>query len=132
LFYLEKKYADLMVSHALAEMPDECCGILAGTDGRGLKVYQTANYEHSPLRYSVAPEELLSIYQEIDDKGWKLLGIYHSHTHTEAYPSERDIKHAYWSDALYIIISLINPAQPVIKIFQIAKGKVIEQEYEII
>jgi [CysO sulfur-carrier protein]-S-L-cysteine hydrolase len=131
MFYLEKKYADLMVAHAQAEAPNECCGILAGSDGKVIKLYQAVNAEHSPLRYSVGPEELLSIYREIEEKGWKLLGIYHSHTHSEAYPSERDVKYAFWSEALYFIISLISPSLPVIKIFRIVKSKITEQEYEI-
>ena len=43
--------------------------------------------EHSPFRYNIEPNELFAIYQEIEKMGWQLLDIYHSHTHTQAYPS---------------------------------------------
>ena len=65
LFNLEKKYADEMVAHARAESPNECCGILAGSDGRVIKLYRTTNTEHSPYRYRIDPVEMLAIYKEI-------------------------------------------------------------------
>jgi [CysO sulfur-carrier protein]-S-L-cysteine hydrolase len=131
LFYLEKEYADEMVRQAVAEAPDECCGILAGAGGKVVKLYRATNAEHSPFRYSVDPEELIRVYQEIEERGWELLGIYHSHTFTGAYTSAIDIKYAFWSQSLYFIISLNNPAQPVIKAFRIIKGSVVEEELEI-
>jgi proteasome lid subunit RPN8/RPN11 len=124
IFSLEKNYADGMVAHARAEMPDECCGILAGVEGQVLKLYRTINAEHSPFRYNIEPRELFAIYQEIEKMGWNLLGIYHSHTHTEAYPSPVDIKYAYLPESLYFIISLSDPDRPVIRAFRIAQGKI--------
>ena len=132
MFHLRKKYADEIVSHARAEAPNECCGILAGAKGKVVKIYPATNAEHSPFRYNVAPEELLAIYQELEDKGWDLLGIYHSHTSTGAYPSERDIKYAFWSDARYFIVSLHDQVQPDLRVFRIAKGVVVEEELRII
>jgi [CysO sulfur-carrier protein]-S-L-cysteine hydrolase len=131
LFNLDKEYADAMISHARAEAPDECCGILAGKGGKIAQFYRATNAEHSPFRYSVYPEELIRIYQEIEERGWELLGIYHSHTSTPAYPSATDIKYAFWSPALYFIISVVDPAQPVIRAFRIKKGIVVEEELKI-
>jgi [CysO sulfur-carrier protein]-S-L-cysteine hydrolase len=128
IFYLEKNYVDEMLAQARAEMPDECCGILAGVEGKVLKLYRTTNAEHSPFRYNIEPGELLAIYQEIEEKGWRLLSIYHSHTHTEAYPSPVDIKHAYMPESLYLIISLSNPERSVIRAFHITEGKITEVE----
>jgi proteasome lid subunit RPN8/RPN11 len=128
LFYLDKKYADEMVAQARAEAPDECCGILAGVNGRVIKLYHTANSEHSPDRYSIDPKELIAIYKEIQENSWGLLAVYHSHTHTEAYPSPTDIHSAVLPEALYIIISLSNPGQVVIRGFNISQGKVSEVE----
>ena len=84
-----------MVYYAQEAVPNECCGIIAGANGKIMKLYPTTNAEHSPLRYRIDPKELLTIYKEIEDKEWDLLGIYHSHTHTEAYPSDTDIKLAF-------------------------------------
>jgi proteasome lid subunit RPN8/RPN11 len=130
-FNLEKNYADEMVAHAHAEAPNECCGILAGVKGRVIKLYRTANTEHSPYHYTVDPQELLSIYEEIRDKKWELLGIYHSHTHTEAFPSPTDINSARLPESLYIIISLSDPDRPLIRGFHINEGKVTETELRI-
>jgi proteasome lid subunit RPN8/RPN11 len=130
LFYLEKRYGDEMISHAHSEAPRECCGILAGKNGRAVKLYRTTNSEHSSIGYNIEPYELIKIYHEIEANGWELLGIYHSHPHSEAYPSAIDIRYAFFPESLYFIISLVNPDQPVIRAFRITKGKVEEQELQ--
>jgi proteasome lid subunit RPN8/RPN11 len=130
-FSLEKNYADEMIAHARAESPNECCGIMAGTEGRVIKHYPTTNSEQSPFRYSVDPRELIAIYREIQEKGWEILAIYHSHTHTEAYPSPTDIELAFLAAPLYLIISLTDPNQPAIRGFHIKEGKISEVEVRI-
>jgi [CysO sulfur-carrier protein]-S-L-cysteine hydrolase len=132
MFCIEKKYIDEMVSHARQEMPNECCGVLTGKVGGVIKLFRTTNSEHSPIRYSIEPNELIKIYQEMDAQGWDLLGIYHSHINHEAYPSPVDIKYAYFPQSFYIIISLIDSTQPVVRAFNIIKGGITEQEIEII
>ena len=121
-----------MISHARAEAPDECCGILAGVGSRVLKLYQTTNAEHSPDRFSIEPRQLIAIYQEVQRNRRELLGIYHSHTHSEAYPSPTDIKSAVLSEPVYFIISLADPLQPVLRTFRIVEGKVTEIRLKII
>jgi proteasome lid subunit RPN8/RPN11 len=66
--------------------------------------------------------------RELDQKGWDLVGIYHSHTHTEAYPSKTDVDLAFYPEALYFIVSLENPGAPVIKAFRITDGHIAEEE----
>ena len=132
LFNLETKYADEMVAHARTEAPNECCGILAGNDERVIKLYRTTNTEHSPYRYKIDPVQMLAIYEEIQKNKWKLLGVYHSHTHTEAYPSATDIKSIVLPKSIYFIVSLSNPDQAIIKGFHITEGKITEVELRII
>jgi proteasome lid subunit RPN8/RPN11 len=131
MFYLEEKYAQEMIAHAKEEAPNECCGILAGKEGRIVHLYRAKNAANSPVRYNLDPKELLKITNEIEGNGWELLGIYHSHVNSEAYPSPIDIKLAFWSQALYFIISL-KPPEPVIRAFHIVEGKVKEEEVSII
>jgi proteasome lid subunit RPN8/RPN11 len=131
LFNLDKKYADEMITHAHAEIPNECCGILAGLNDRVIKLYRTTNTSHSPYRYSIEPREMLAIYKEIQDNGWKLLGVYHSHTHTEAYPSPTDLKSIVLPGTVYFIISLSDPDQVVIRGFYIIEGKITEVQLRI-
>lgn len=132
MFYLEKQYAEEMIAHARAEAPLECCGILAGKEGKITRLYRVSNAEKSPVRYNVDPQELFHIYQEITAKGWDILGVYHSHTHTEGYPSATDVRLALWPDSLYFIVSLQDPFHPQIRAFYIKEGKIKEEELGIL
>ena len=131
MFRLEKRYAEDIIAHARAEAPLECCGILAGTDDKVLKLYRTTNSQKSPLRYNVEPNELLRIYRELDEKDWQLLAIYHSHPHSEAYPSLTDIKLAQCLDVLHLIVSL-RETVPVVRAFWLSGGQVKEETVSIV
>ena len=131
LFNLDKKYADEMIAHARAEAPNECCGILAGLNDRVIKLYRTTNTEHSAYRYNIESREMLTIYKEIQENRWQLLGVYHSHTHTEAYPSPTDMKSIVLPGSIHFIISLSDPDQAIIRAFHIMKGKAIETQLRI-
>ena len=127
---LERAYVDEMIAHAKADVPNECCGIIAGVDGRATKLYRAINAEASPYRYSVDPKDLLRIHKEVDANGWDFLVIYHSHTHTEAYPSPTDIRLAAWPEAYYALVSLMDDEQPVVRAFRIVDGEVSEEDLE--
>jgi proteasome lid subunit RPN8/RPN11 len=131
VFILKRKYADEIIAQAREEAPNECCGVLAGRDGRVEKLFRAVNAEKSPYRYNVDPHELLRIYRECEASGWDFLAIYHSHTHTEAYPSPTDVRLAAWPDATYIIVSLADPENPVLRAFRIQDGRVSEEELSI-
>jgi proteasome lid subunit RPN8/RPN11 len=104
---------DEMVAHALAEAPNECCGIVASVDGEALRVFPAENLHASPLRYELAPADAIRIDEEIGAHGWDYGAIYHSHTRSAPLPSETDINHAWssksgpvWPGTVYIIIGL--------------------------
>jgi proteasome lid subunit RPN8/RPN11 len=76
---------------------------------------------------------------EIERQGWELLGIYHSHPHTQAYPSPTDVALAFYPDALYFIVSLADPDQPAVRAFRIVKdeldartGEISEEPIEVV
>lgn len=128
---LEQSYVDEMIAHAREDDPNECCGIIAGLDGAAAKLYRALNAEASPYRYNVDSKDLLRIYRDLDEHGWDVLVIYHSHTHTEAYPSPTDVRLAAWPDAYYIIVSLQDKSSPVARAFRINDGQVGEEELRI-
>ena len=128
---LTEDYVDEMIAHAKEDVPNECCGIIAGKDGAATKLYRAINAEASPFRYSVDPKDLLRIYRDLDSNGWDVFVIYHSHTHTEAYPSPTDVRLAAWEDALYVIVSLADDGNPVVRAFRITDGNVTEEELEV-
>ena len=111
-----------MIAHALKDDPLECCGLLAGDDGRIQKVFPAANAAKSPFRYVIDSKELLRLFNEIEwgDNPWKVIGNYHSHTHSEAYPSPTDVNEAHLGDeAVYLVVSLKDPQHPLIRAFHI-------------
>ena len=128
---LARSYADEMIAHAREDTPNECCGIIAGNHAGATKLYRALNAEASPYRYNVDPKDLLRIYRDIEANGWDVLVIYHSHTHTEAYPSATDIHLAAWPEAYYLIVSLEDEANPVLRAFRILDGTVTEEELEV-
>jgi proteasome lid subunit RPN8/RPN11 len=127
---LPKSFVDEMAAHALQDAPNECCGIIAGKDGRAIKLYRAKNSEASPYRYNVDPKDLLQIFRECEDNDWTFLAIYHSHTASEAYPSPTDVRLAFWPEAAYVLISLSDPARPVVRAFRIEDGAVTEERIE--
>jgi proteasome lid subunit RPN8/RPN11 len=122
---------DEMVEHALEGRPNEVCGLLGGQGDEVTRLFRATNKEHSPVRYEIEPSDLLRIFREIDDADLDLVGIYHSHTHTQAYPSATDIRLAYYPDARYLIVSLMDERNPHIRAFRILDGQVTEDSIEV-
>ena len=127
-FDLDQAAHDRIVAHARSDYPYEVCGLLAGAADAGLrKIYEIPNAARSMTYYSMEPKAMLHAFNEMDDEGWDLLAIYHSHTHTEAFPSPTDVELAFYPDAVYLIVSLQEDA-PVLRAFNIRDGKITERE----
>ncbi len=121
-----------IVDHGLSEFPNEACGLLAGRDGEPVGVLRMRNADASPVSYRLDAKEQLRVFREMDADGLELLGIYHSHTHSEAYPSETDRRQAFYPDARYILVSLSDREKPVLRSFRILDGEVTEEEVNIL
>jgi proteasome lid subunit RPN8/RPN11 len=107
---------DEMVAHAREDLPNECCGMVAGRDGEATEVIRVANAAASPLRYEMDPKQQYEAWKAIEDEGKELLAIYHSHTKSAAYPSQTDVNQAVaWPDQVYVIVSLADEAAPDVK-----------------
>jgi proteasome lid subunit RPN8/RPN11 len=114
-----------MIAHAREQFPKECCGMLAGVDGKPVKVVRATNSEDSEFRYRVDDRELLSFLRDVDDNGWDFLAVYHSHTRSEAYPSPTDVRLATnWPDPFYVLVSLEDQDKPVVRAFRITNGDI--------
>ena len=122
---------DEMVAHAREEAPNECCGLVASSNGDAQHIYRAANAERSPVKYVVDPRDQIRIQNDIDNHGWELGAIYHSHTRTEPFPSQTDINLARnWPDPLYVIVGVAGDA-PDVRAFRIVDGQVTETELEV-
>ena len=134
---IERQFVDEMIAHSREAMPDECCGILAGAGGSVSKVYRMTNVEASPFRFSMDPLEIMNVDQEASELGWELAVIYHSHPHSEAYPSDTDVRIAggtneLWPDVRYILVSLMEPENPSVRLFRIDHGDISEEQLEVV
>ena len=121
-----------IVEQGLREFPNECCGVIAAAGGVPVKVFAMRNADASPATYRLDGREQLRVFDEMDEQGWELWAIYHSHTHSEAYPSETDRRLAFYPEARYILLSLADREEPVIRSFWIAEGDVVEEELTVV
>ena len=93
--------------HARRARPSECCGLLSGRNGVITDIHPLRNDAARPeTRYFATPEDLFAAMRRIRESNQALLGIYHSHPRTPAYPSASDVEMAFYPEALYFIISL--------------------------
>ncbi len=120
--------ADEIVAHAREDLPNECCGMVGGSDEEARTLYRAENAEASPLRYSIDSKEQFRLMREIEGAGEELAAIYHSHTKSPAYPSQTDVNLAGWPEAVYLIVSLADADAPDLKGFWIRDGKIEEAE----
>ena len=125
---LDRVFFDEMVAHGLAGFPNEACGLLAAKEGRPVRFFPMTNRDASPVTYRLDPKEQLRVFDEMDEEGWDLLGIFHTHTHSEAYPSETDRSQAFYPEASYLVMSLSDRANPVLRSFRIDEETGISEE----
>ena len=117
-----------IVEQGLREFPNECCGVIAGRDDAPVKVIPMKNADASPVTYRLEGREQLQVFDAMDEEGLELWAIYHSHTHSEAYPSETDVRLAFYPDARYLLLSLADRERPVLRSYRIRDGEVTEEE----
>ena len=148
MVYLSKKQAEQLLEHSKRESPNEACGILAGPptpvnvsgrdrlrwvnkERRVTKIYRMTNADKSAKTFFMDPKEQLEVMKEIRNLGLEMVGIYHSHPETEAYPSAHDVELAYYPEASYVIVSIKEKDNPSIRSFRIVEGKIEEEEVKI-
>ena len=125
VFELDQATWDAIVEHARADFPYEVCGLLGVRPDGSLVRYPVDNAERSMTYYVMEPKQLLRAMREIEDEGFGL-AIYHSHTHTQAYPSATDVRLAAYPEATYLIVTLQDRDRPEIRAFSIVDGEVTE------
>lgn len=115
-----------MVEHARACLPEEACGLVAGSvdgDVRSIeKVYLLENADHSNEHFSISPEAQVASIRDQRALGLKSLGNWHSHPETPSRPSAEDIRLARDPRASYLILSLADADNPVLRAFTVKAG----------
>lgn len=131
MLHLPRELHDEMIAHAYVGLPLEACGLFAGIeDGDGATVrrfYPTENEAASSKVYTVPGTAYLRSDRDAEDNGWQLLGVMHSHTHTDAYPSPTDVAQAPDPGWHYVIVSLRDDL-PSLRSYRIVDGGITEEE----
>ena len=117
-----------MVAACIRALPDEGCGLLLGReDGEVVEVVASPNVARSAKVYEIDSGVMLRTFRRADDEGLAVLGVFHSHTHSEAYPSPTDIAQAPDPQWHYVIVSL-RDVPSVVRSFRIVDKVVTEEE----
>ena len=133
---ISKSHLDEIIEHAKEESPNECCGILVGTSNKVSQVYKITNDAKSQYRYVMNPQQQFDVERDCRGNDLDMIAFYHSHTHSEAYPSDTDVRMALQSGWLgdmisYMLVSLEDKSNPVVKSYSIGEeGEKLEQLFQ--
>jgi proteasome lid subunit RPN8/RPN11 len=135
---ISRELLDQLVAHVLQDPANEICGVVAvEADGaaagqrRAVQVYRARNMHLSPLRFEIDPKDLLRLSNEIDERGWEIGAIYHSHVRSEPAPSQTDINYAAnWPGVEWIIVGLAS-GPPEVRSHLIEEGRVRDVALEV-
>ena len=116
---------EVILAHCFEEYPLEACGMLIGSDNRVLGCYPTHNLAGSARVFIADPQDVAAAHQRAESEGHRLIGVYHSHTNSEAFPSRTDVRQAPDSSWIYVIVSLARPLLEM-RAFTISSGLVNE------
>jgi proteasome lid subunit RPN8/RPN11 len=127
----ESQYATI-VGHCYDGLPDEACGLLVGPmTGKGeptgsiSEARPCRNADASAITYTVDPRDMLAAMRAAEANGDEIVGVWHSHTHTDAYPSPTDVRQAVDPAWFYVLVSLRDGA-PVLRSYRIRDETIAE------
>jgi [CysO sulfur-carrier protein]-S-L-cysteine hydrolase len=132
----ETQYATI-VGNCYAGLPNEACGLLVGPLGRNgeptggiSEARPCRNADASAVTYTVDPRDLLAAMRTAEARGDEIVGVWHSHTHTEGYPSPTDVRQAADPAWMYVIVSLRDQI-PMLRAYRIRGGQIAEIAVEL-
>jgi proteasome lid subunit RPN8/RPN11 len=129
---LNKSVYNEMIAHAKAGYPNEACGILAGAAGKSTHFFPMRNMDEASISYFMDPKEQLQVFKKMRELQLEMTGIFHSHVASEAFPSQKDVRLAFYPDVSYLIVSLSDMTKPLLRSFLIKDEKVTEEEIQIV
>ena len=115
-----------MIGHAYDGYPLEACGLLVGRGDRVERFVACGNEAASARVYTIPPKELLHAERAAEGDGLAIIGVFHSHTHSEPYPSQTDVDQAPDPEWHYVIVSLKRDA-PETRSYRIVDGAITEE-----
>ena len=90
------------------QKPNESCALLFGKDSQVSDLFLTENIEKSPVNFTISNKQLIEGYKIAEEKKIDVIGIFHSHPNSDAFPSNTDKKFMQSNPVAWIIYSGIN------------------------
>lgn len=119
---------EAMLSHAFECHPEESCGLIAGPAADNVSMaYPLTNVLHSHTNYTIDPVEHFRALKHAESREWELIGVFHSHPHSGAFPSVTDVRLAVEDEWLYLLVGMERFDRPLIRGFRIRGGQVFEE-----
>jgi [CysO sulfur-carrier protein]-S-L-cysteine hydrolase len=132
---LTREQYERIIGHCYDGLPDEACGLLVGpavgpsaareATGAVSDVFPAVNADRSARTYTVDGKDYLRASRAADDLGHEIIGVWHSHTHTDPYPSPTDVRQAVDPMWVYVIVSLRDEA-PTLRAYRIRDERIAE------
>jgi len=105
---LSESNKKILTEHADKENPNESCAILFGKNDLILEVFLTKNIDESSVNFTISNKQLIEGYKIAEEKKLEVIGIFHSHPNSDAYPSNTDKKFMHSNPVVWIIYSCVN------------------------
>src|SRR5215510_604187 len=119
---------DEVTAHATECQPRECCGVLLGTAARITTAIRARNIAESSTRFLLDPKAHIEARRRAREEGLEVVGFYHSHPHSRAYPSETDLAEAAYPECVHLIVGFVE-GRPEVRLFAYADGRAVEQPF---
>lgn len=119
-------------AHARDEAPRECCGMLVGSRGRVRRAIRAHNLEPGTTRFLVDPHDHIAALKWARDRQWDVVGFYHSHPRSAAFPSERDLAESGYSGVLHLIVGGAETAWSETRLFELTPPEITELEFTVV
>jgi [CysO sulfur-carrier protein]-S-L-cysteine hydrolase len=132
MLVVSRQAFDELVALAYDRYPEEACGLIAGPpdDATAIEFYPCRNVAASARVYTIDPKDHLLAERDADDRGLEIIGVVHSHTHTEPYPSPTDVAQAPDPTWHYVIVGLKREV-PEVRSYRIVGGEIAEESIRI-
>ena len=105
---LKQSDKKLLSQYSENQKPNEACAILFGKNNKVLDIFLTENIDESPANFTISNEQLIEGYKIAEDKKMEVIGIFHSHPNSDAFPSSIDKKFMQSNPVAWVIYSGIN------------------------
>jgi proteasome lid subunit RPN8/RPN11 len=130
-FRIQHQALEAIIAHARAAAPAECCGMLIGSDASIDEAVRAKNIAESPTRFLIEPKDHIDARRTARRRGLEVVGFYHSHPHSPAWPSPTDVAEAMDAEAVHLIVSIQGGAADA-RLFRIERGSASELSLSVV